>query len=207
MRLLNRELTADEKAAQSRAVFAMIERMAEFELAKCVMLYCSLPDELPTQEALKRWHATSGKRLCLPRVKDDSLVAVNYTGSNLQTGAYGILEPQGNEIVDISGIDFIIVPGLAFDQKCNRVGRGKGCYDRFLDKKPHKTTTVGVGFNHQMVRQIDTEPLDVPLDYVVSAQMNKPWCVLVPPLPPAFNRHEADNCIHLGGCVLPPDDN
>lgn len=76
------------------------------------------------------------KQILLPVVTGDDLELRVYTGpGDLATGAYGIEEPTGALFTDYDAIDFIVVPGVAFDRNGNRLGRGKGYYDRLLP--PH----------------------------------------------------------------------
>ncbi len=63
-------------------------------------------------------------------------------------------------------MELIVVPGVAFDRRGNRIGRGKGFYDRLLTET--KATTVGVGYDFQLVDDIDSEPHDVVMDLVVT---------------------------------------
>ncbi len=68
--------------------------------------------------------------------------------------------------MDISEIDLVIVPAVAFDRHGNRVGRGKGYYDRLLENC--RALTIGVGYEFQLVDEIDAEEHDIPLDFVVT---------------------------------------
>lgn len=80
--------------------------------------------------------ATMGKwqKLYLPRVNGDELDILPYSPESLHKGAFSILEPDGNECTDVDTLDLIIVPAVAFDRRGNRLGRGKGFYDRLLQK-------------------------------------------------------------------------
>ena len=72
----------------------------------------------------------------------------------------------GDDVRDISSIELIVVPGVAYDRCGNRVGRGKGFYDRLLAST--HATKVGVGYDFQLVDDIDSEPHDVVMDLVVT---------------------------------------
>jgi 5-formyltetrahydrofolate cyclo-ligase len=79
---------------------------------------------------------------------------------------FGIGEPTGPEFTDLESIDMIIVPGVAFDREGNRMGRGRGFYDRLLSTTPH-AFKVGVAFGFQMVEQVPTEPFDIKMNKVI----------------------------------------
>jgi 5-formyltetrahydrofolate cyclo-ligase len=82
----------------------------------------------------------------------------------MQPGAFGILEPQG-DAVSPAQLDLIVVPGVAFDAKNNRMGRGKGFYDRLLANL--SVPTVGVAYAEQLYLAIPTQPHDIPLNHVI----------------------------------------
>ncbi|MFI3269579.1 MAG: 5-formyltetrahydrofolate cyclo-ligase, partial [Rikenellaceae bacterium] len=85
----------------------------------------------------------------------------------LRVGRFGILEPSGSTPVAASQIDVMIVPGVAFTRDGRRLGRGRGYYDRYLARPDFRATTMGVGFSHQLLRELPTEPHDRTLDRIV----------------------------------------
>jgi 5-formyltetrahydrofolate cyclo-ligase len=97
-------------------------------------------------------------------VVGDDLVVKSYNPTTMQPGAFGILEPQG-EPVSPTVLDVIVVPGVAFDAACNRMGRGKGFYDRLLANA--SVPTIGVCYAEQYYLNIPTEVHDVPLHNVL----------------------------------------
>lgn len=141
-----------------------IEELPEFKQAKTILLYYSLPDEVDTSSFLELWKQE--KELLLPVVKGQELIICKYQSGNLKKGSYGILEPQGEEISDLSIIDLIIIPGIAFDKKRNRLGRGKGYYDKLLSR----TTAykIGICYNCQIIDQLPIEEHDIPMDHIIT---------------------------------------
>ena len=108
------------------------------------------------------------KRILLPVVVGDDLELRLYTGpEDLKPGAYGIEEPTGELFTDYADIDFIVVPGVAFDRNGNRLGRGKGYYDRLLPRIPsaHK---AGICFPFQLVEEVPAEPFDIRMDEIIT---------------------------------------
>ena len=74
----------------------------------------------------------------------------------------------GRVIVDAERIGLVIVPGVAFDIKNGRLGRGKGYYDRFLEKLPPGKTTIGLAFDFQIVKDLPKDSHDIPVSKVIT---------------------------------------
>ena len=85
----------------------------------------------------------------------------------MQTDSYGILEPVGEPFTNYHDIDVAIIPGMAFDLAGNRMGRGKGFYDRLLPKLAD-ARKIGICFSFQLLEHIPTEAHDCPMDIIVS---------------------------------------
>lgn len=158
-------LSDNEKQLAAQNVFKRLERSAAFLLAENILIYHSLPDELSTIDFLQKW--SSKKNFFLPRVNGVNLDILPYDKSRMALGAFQIEEPQGNDISDISEMELIIVPGIAYDRRGNRVGRGKGYYDRMLQSV--KATKIGVGYDFQFIdSDIPAAPHDVTMDIVIT---------------------------------------
>lgn len=161
MRLM---LTEAEKTSAAAAVFERLEKSAPFLMANHILLYHSLPDELSTHAFLEKWGTT--KRFYLPRVNGVDLEILPYEQSRLELGSFHIEEPTGDDLVDPSILELIVTPGVAFDRKGTRLGRGKGYYDRLLATT--KATKIGVAYHFQMIDELPAEPHDVPVDMVIT---------------------------------------
>lgn len=166
MKINKAALTPEEKVAESLSVRQHIEALPLFATATHILLYHSLPDELPTHEVIERWH-TMGKTIYLPVVVGDDLVVRQYTPEAMQQGEFNIWEPTGKEI-DTDIIELIIVPGVAFDRHGNRLGRGKGYYDRLLSRT--HATCIGVCYKCQLAPEIPAEAHDRTMHYVATAE-------------------------------------
>ncbi len=153
-----------ERTDAAASVFARLEQLAAFMLADNILLYHSLPDELSTRSFLDKW--ASRKRFFLPRVNGVNLNILPYDRSRLHLGSFHIEEPDGDDTVPVESIEMVIVPAVAYDRRGNRVGRGRGYYDRLLAET--KAVKVGVGYDFQLVDEIDTDPHDVPVDIVIT---------------------------------------
>lgn len=88
--------------------------------------------------------------------------------TKLRVNSYGIPEPTNGFQVSESTIDVVFIPLLAYDKKGNRVGYGKGFYDRFLSQCPATTLKIGLSFFEPEETQILSSDLDIPLDYCIT---------------------------------------
>lgn len=167
--LLRAEILKKRAEVASRALSASIcEKAAalpEFLAAKTVMVYLSNGSEVDTSRLIALAHM-HGKAICAPRVLGPSeMEAAMLDASGFRRGAFGILEPAGNTCRDI---DIIFVPGVAFDTKGNRIGYGKGYYDRFL--KAQQAATVGLAYSAQVVDFVPASPYDVRLHKILTEE-------------------------------------
>jgi len=164
IRELKNQLSEDQKAQAADSVFNKIELLPEFKSAKKILMYWSTTDELPTHKYVDKWSAE--KEILLPSVVDDDIVIKKYSAKeNLKRGNLGIYEPETDGMY-LGKIDLAIVPGVAFDLKMNRLGRGKGYYDRFFDDV--ETQKWGVGFDFQVVSSVPANDDDKPMNKVIS---------------------------------------
>ena len=132
--------------------------------ARTILMYYSLPDEVQTHDFVKKWH--DRKRIVLPVVKGDDLELRYFNGKDrLRAGMFGIGEPSEEEPADENDIELAIIPGVAFDREGNRLGRGKGYYDRTLERL-EKACRIGVCFSFQILDSIPTEECDRRMDEV-----------------------------------------
>lgn len=159
-----RQYTSEQLLQMSDEVFSVLEITGTFRDASTILIYNSMGDEVSTQAFIERWK--SEKQFYLPVVKDEHLVFRKLEDNTLfEKSKIGVHEPIGDDFTDFSKIDMIIVPGTAFDRKCNRLGRGKGYYDRFLANI--KAPKVGVCFDFQLKDQIPADERDVKMSMIV----------------------------------------
>lgn len=166
MRKKKGSLSESERSACAKQLFARIEDSPFFQKAHYIACYFALSDEVPTVDFMNKWK--DKKVFLLPIVEGEEMRFVYYKGEEaLKKGAFGILEPW-NEAEERTQetMDLILVPGVAFDLKGNRMGRGKGFYDRFLCQK--ETYKVGVCFDFQLLECIPSEETDVMMDEIVT---------------------------------------
>lgn len=164
IKMLKKQHTKEQLQEQSDLILSRLERHSDFIHAGTIMMYNALPDEVQTQGFLERWHLK--KRIMLPTVLGDDIIPVEYAkDTDFAVGDFNILEPQNEPYQGT--FDLIIVPGVAFDRNGNRIGRGKGYYDRFLSQYLG-VKRIGICFDFQLVAEVPTEPLDIRMDEVIS---------------------------------------
>lgn len=167
VRAAKRAVPLNDKIARSEGIMRQVEALPQFAEARTVLLYWSMDDEVHTHAFVGRWYER--KTLLLPCVDGDDLRLRRYMGpDSLREGPqFGIPEPVGEEFTDLEAIDMIVVPGVAFDLKNNRMGRGRGFYDRLLKSTPN-AYKVGVAFRFQVFDTIPVEEFDVPMNQVIT---------------------------------------
>jgi 5-formyltetrahydrofolate cyclo-ligase len=168
-------LSEEEKKQASKRIFEAVSILEPYKKASSVMLYASTQNEVDTfplmEDLLRR-----GVILWLPwcDVEKISLVPVKIKDikKDLVKGAYGILsprEPKDKSLPAAFNPSLVFVPGIAFDKRGNRLGRGLGYYDKFLTSLSPETFKVGLTFQCQTEEEIPTEPFDYRVDRVISA--------------------------------------
>lgn len=163
-------LGGEARRAGAQAVCAAVAARPEWGRAARVLLFAPLPDELDVGLLLDGALA-GGKRLFLPARELETgaygVREVRNLAEDLVPGRYGVREPAGHcPGGDLGGLDFAIVPGIAFDPSGGRLGRGKGYYDRMLAR--FTGVACGVAFAEQMLPSVPLEPHDMRLDLVVT---------------------------------------
>ncbi|MBR1949997.1 MAG: 5-formyltetrahydrofolate cyclo-ligase [Bacteroidales bacterium] len=167
IRLLKNSVAEQERCALSSIVQQKVLQLEEISNAGTILLYHALPDEVDTSILLHSLsnRLSGSKRVLLPVVDGENLVLKEFVPNLMQDGYMNILEPEG-EPVSPGEVDLAIIPGIAFDPRCNRMGRGKGFYDRLLPNMACKK--IGIGFHFQIIDEIPCEPFDSPLDMVIT---------------------------------------
>lgn len=158
--------SSDMRQPLSAKILAALEAHPAFRAANTILLYHSLNDEVDTHDFIEKW--SNQKHILLPVVIGEELELRTYTGPHdLRIGAYGIKEPVGTPFTDYAAIDLAVIPGVVFDSRGNRLGRGKGYYDRLL---PHMPTTykIGICFPFQLVKEVPAEAFDIRMDEIIA---------------------------------------
>jgi 5-formyltetrahydrofolate cyclo-ligase len=160
-----------ERKRKSRIIKDKLFRTKEFIKAKRIMFYISFDGEVDTQEMIKEAQDNFGKTVVVPVCQKNRVIRPAQLSPNfrLKKGPYGICEPLVKKFLALKDLDLVVVPGVAFDKQGNRLGRGKGYYDRFLKKLPVHTTSIGLAFAFQILPSLPVASRDVRLKQVLSA--------------------------------------
>ena len=167
-------LDPSRRAVEEATLADRFPALPGFREAECVLLYAStFPEEWSTAPLL-RLALDMGKRLVCPRVDRSArrlrLFQVKDPDRDFTRGALGIPEPgPACPPVEPLEVDWVLVPGLAFDARGYRLGRGAGYYDRLLPTLRPNAPRWSLILDVQWVEAVPVEPHDVPLDGVVSS--------------------------------------
>lgn len=168
-------MTQIEVAEKSSRILERLLKLEEYRQADTIMVYLSVRNEVSTVELIKR-AMSQGKRVAAP-VTDiinrrlTPSVLSDYPG-DLHPGPWNIPEPKPGCLrpVGTEELDLVIVPGVAFDEKGNRLGYGGGFYDRFLKGAGPGAVCVALAFEQQVRRDVYPEPHDFPVSLIVTEE-------------------------------------
>lgn len=173
---LRNELDKTYRTRADKNIFQAVTALALYQQADVIFSYVSYKSEVDTFSILKKALA-DGKRVAIPKVMDKDGIMEFYEISSLQElikGYQGIKEPEiaGKEPVQVAKENVLmIMPGVAFDRKCNRIGYGGGFYDRYLNKYNNKhMKTLAVCYEAQIIDTILAEATDVKPDIVLTEE-------------------------------------
>lgn len=160
-----KEYSVTTKIEKSETIFEQIKQLKEFEKAKNILCYWSMGDEVYTHDFVME--VSANKDIFLPVVFGNELLIRKFTGiDNMKEGeCFSIFEPDHTDNTTINDIDLVIVPGVAFDLRGRRIGRGKGYYDRLLSGS--NVYKIGVCFDFQLVECVPTDEHDILMDKII----------------------------------------
>ncbi len=151
----------------SLAVAKQLATVPAFIKAKSLVVYVSFGSEIETH-VLIRQLLTEGRHVCVPAFQNGKYFAAEIEDfdRDLITGKLNILEPKLLRHVPVARPEVWLVPGLAFDRKGNRLGRGKGYFDALLQHAPG--IKIALTHDSQLLNEVPVEPHDVRMDFIVT---------------------------------------
>lgn len=162
-------LSSVERREKDSLISKHLESLPLFQKVTNILIYFSFNDEVGTHKIIEKW--MKRKNFFLPRlVSGGTFLALPFASfENLEPNSFGIFEPKLPLEKDESKtkLDLIILPGVAFDRKGNRIGMGKGYYDRFLVSQKG-VPLVALAYSEQILDQLPCKPYDEPVDMIVT---------------------------------------
>ncbi|MEK6644095.1 MAG: 5-formyltetrahydrofolate cyclo-ligase [Planctomycetota bacterium] len=165
-------LPAETMFAKSQSAAERLFEQPEYQRAEIMMIYLTHQQEVDTTPiVLQAWQ--DRKKVVAPQVSWESRQMIPIEIRNLdddvgENNQLGIREPIHGMPIPIQLIDLVIVPGLGFDPFGNRLGRGRGFYDRFLSKAEFRGVACALAFEEQLVGSIPAGPLDKKMQMLVT---------------------------------------
>ncbi|HXG74603.1 MAG TPA: 5-formyltetrahydrofolate cyclo-ligase [Candidatus Nitrosotenuis sp.] len=158
-------LSADFIEIASKKIHKNLKKIQYYQAAKTIAAYYSIGSEVRTHDILQDI-LSEGKTLALPRVEGDHLIFCNITRfEDLEKGEFGIMEPKQN-CPQVDEFDVVLVPAIAMTKRGQRLGYGRGFYDRFLADK--ESTTIALTYSKFVVKNIPFSEGDVRIHLVVT---------------------------------------
>jgi len=184
-------MNQDEVENKSSIIIDKIYQTEAYKESNIIMCYVNFKNEVITKGFIERC-LNENKRIAVPLVqkisctqeelnknctesinkrKSEIVASEIYNLENdLSKGTFGILEPLPENIreIDPRYIDMVIVPGVAFDLKRNRLGFGAGYYDRFLSKVRSNCIKIGICYEIQLMEDIPVSQYDIKMDMIIT---------------------------------------
>ena len=169
------QLTKHEILQNSKEIFNRIFDTSTYKLAKTIFCYIPFKNEVDTTILINNALAM-GKTVAAPLVTDrqlgnEKMIAKIIKNIDMDTriGAFGIREPFTTlDTIDPSVIDLAIIPGVMYDENMNRLGFGRGFYDRYLCNLKSDCTKLGICYDFQVVDTIPSEKWDIKMDLIIT---------------------------------------
>jgi 5-formyltetrahydrofolate cyclo-ligase len=165
------EIPPERIHSKSARACEKLFKQPEYTKAEVVMVFLSLPTEVDTTRfVLRAWQ--DRKRVLAPKVSWEQRrmmpLEIRSLTQDFTVTSLGIREPATGPPIPIQIIDLVIVPGLGFDEQGNRLGRGRGFYDRFLAHPQFRGVSCALAFEEQITESVPADPLDVRVNMLVT---------------------------------------
>jgi len=155
-------LSPQEIKEKSKIIREKLFEQSDFKNAKNIFTYISFVSEVRTKEIIEKCIELK-KKVLVPVVdeKSNELIITEFLGfEKLKKYSLGIMEPFPVKDIGLDCIDLVLVPGVAFDQNLNRLGFGRGFYDKILSKFSPQIPTIALAFDLQIVESVPKEEND-----------------------------------------------
>lgn len=182
-RILNvrNNMSEEDVKKNSNAIMDKITSLDIYEQSKVVFIYMDFKNEVMTSNLIKRM-LSEKKRVVIPYTDNINTVLIPSEitkESDLKLNSFGYYEPKSILPVNIEEIDLVIVPGVVFDKNLNRIGFGKGYYDKILNRLKPSAKKVAVAHEFQVLENIPAEEHDVKMDMIITEKNIYPFTGLL----------------------------
>lgn len=170
---IRNNMTADEVLGKSNTIIDSLTSREEYKKSKTIFIYMDFKNEVKTIELIKKM-LSDDKHVVIPYtdIKNTVIIPVEIKDmeNDLKISPFGYLEPKVEKIIEVETdkIDLIIVPGVVFDKRFNRIGFGKGYYDRILNQKRHDAKAIAIAYEFQVLDEIPFEEHDIKMDIIIT---------------------------------------
>ena len=162
---IRKDINGVDKRKYDNDIFNRIINLEEYKESKLILIYVSLECEVNTFKLIE-YTLNIAKKVAVPKCEENNITFYEIKSlKDLEEGKFGILEPKANKPVTDFNNSICIVPGVAFDKQNNRIGYGKGFYDRFL--KNYKGIKIGLTYKECICDKIDSDINDIKMDKVI----------------------------------------
>ena len=172
--IAERKLLIGDTHEMSRQVITRLAVLPEMKTSFVIMTYVDFGKEVRTVPLISDL-LNQGKQVIVPYCEKNEIQLFRLKNlKELAPGYFGILEPKielrclSDRHIQVEELHLIVVPGVAFDPHCGRLGRGQGFYDRFLKKTSENSLKIGLAFDWQMIDAIPMSENDQHVDVVVT---------------------------------------
>ena len=161
-------IPGDDRSALSEAIADRFLGLPELAGAETVLAFWSFGSEVDTGPLIAGLRS-QGKTVALPRIEGHEVAPVVAAPETLMREAsFGAMEPAEGRALDVAELDLVVVPGVAFDRSCGRVGYGGGYYDRLLGRRREGVAAIAFAFALQIVDRVPSGAFDRRIDGVVT---------------------------------------
>lgn len=172
---IRNNMTKEQVIEKSSIIMNKIISSEEYKKSQTVFIYMDFKNEVMTSDLIKSM-LNEGKTVVIPYTDTVNTILIpvelHDIENDLITSPFGYKEPKKEKIipVDPKEFDLIVVPGVVFDKRLNRIGYGKGYYDRILINKRNDVKAIAVAFELQVLDEIPFEEHDVKMDMIITEE-------------------------------------
>lgn len=171
LKALRKSLSINQRAEYNEIILRQVLELPSYQKAEWVYCYITTQSEVDCIPIIEQAFR-DGKKVAVPKIDSETMEFYEiHSLDECVEGSFHILEPITNRMVtpEDGKKTLILVPGLAYDYEMNRMGYGKGYYDRYFHKYGERNfERVAIAYDLQIVKEIPSEPLDVRVDKIIT---------------------------------------